>query len=149
MIDKSLIGKEYPGFSFEVEKGKIRELVQAIGDSNPLYLDEKKAKESGFEEIPAPPTFPTVVLNWGGDLFKMLVTNLNIDVTRLLHGEEEYEYFQPIYAHDILTCKIKIKDVYEKTGRSGVMDFITIEITFDNQKHQTAVIGRSTLIVRR
>jgi len=43
MADQSLRGKEYPPFVWEVERGKIRELIQAIGDRNHIYLDEDRA----------------------------------------------------------------------------------------------------------
>lgn len=37
MADKFLCGKEYPPFAWVVERGKIGEMVQAIGDKNPVY----------------------------------------------------------------------------------------------------------------
>ena len=36
-------GKEFPPYSFVVERGKIREFTQDIGDPNPLYVDRDYA----------------------------------------------------------------------------------------------------------
>ncbi|MFZ5867592.1 MAG: FAS1-like dehydratase domain-containing protein, partial [Thermodesulfobacteriota bacterium] len=56
MADKSAMGKQLPPFTWEVERGKIRELVQAIGDLNPIYSDKEAAMEEGYEDVVVPPT---------------------------------------------------------------------------------------------
>ena len=43
-LDQSLIGLTGPQYVFEVEKRHIRQFAEAIGDSNPLYVDEEYAK---------------------------------------------------------------------------------------------------------
>jgi acyl dehydratase len=40
-INKSLVGKEYPPYAVTVERGKIKEFARALGDANPLYLDDR------------------------------------------------------------------------------------------------------------
>ena len=57
----SRIGITFPRTSYEVEKGKIREFVQAIGDENPIYIDEEVAKQHGLKTIPIPKTFEMVI----------------------------------------------------------------------------------------
>ena len=47
MIDKSLIGKEYPPFRVEVEKRWIRSFAEAVGDTNPIYFNEGAAQAAG------------------------------------------------------------------------------------------------------
>ena len=41
-----------------VEKGAVRKFAEAIGDPNPLYVDEEAAKASRYGGLIAPPTFP-------------------------------------------------------------------------------------------
>ncbi|MBA4116191.1 MAG: MaoC family dehydratase N-terminal domain-containing protein, partial [Rubrobacter sp.] len=41
-----------------VEKGAVRKFAEAIGDLNPLYMDEEVAKASRYGRLIAPPTFP-------------------------------------------------------------------------------------------
>ena len=52
---QDLVGKEFPLFAMPIERGKIREFANAIGDDNPIYLDPAYAGKSGFGDIPAPP----------------------------------------------------------------------------------------------
>jgi acyl dehydratase len=142
---QELIGKEIPPFEFPVERGKIKEFAEAIGDDNPIYRDPTYAQKKGRGQVIAPPTFTATKSFWrtGG-------TNAEIaglDNRFLLHGEEEYEYFQPILAGDVLTCKGKITEAYEKAGkRGGTMTFVVFEFTFFNQKGEKVLVNRRTLI---
>ncbi len=145
MVDKSAMGKTTPTYTMEVEKGHIRRFAQAIGDDNPLYHDEEYAGKSPYGGIIAPPTFPTT---FGSEGEKVL-EGLDINYARLLHGEQEYEYFRPIMAGDAISFSTKITDVTEKEGRSGVMDIITAEMTGHNQDGEKVFVGRSTVVIRR
>jgi acyl dehydratase len=145
MVDRSAIGKTTEICSMEVEKGHIRRFAQAIGDDNPLYHDQEHAKRSRYGAIIAPPTFPTVF----GFEGERVLEGLDINYARLLHGEQEYEYFAPIRAGDIIRFNTTITDVTEKEGKSGTMDIITTEMTGHNQDNEKVFIGRSTVVIRR
>ena len=58
-VDRSLIGTSAAPYEVEVEKGAIRKFALAIGDDNPLYFDRDYAVRHGYDDILAPPTFPT------------------------------------------------------------------------------------------
>ena len=45
-IYKAVKGKEYPPFAVTVERGRIKEFARAIGDLNPLYLDDAVGRAS-------------------------------------------------------------------------------------------------------
>jgi len=145
MTVQDLIGKEIPQFEMPVERGKIKEFAEAIGDDNPIYHDPAYAQKTKFGAILAPPTFTATKAFWrkGG-------TNAEIaglDNRFILHGEEEYEYFAPILAGDLLTCKARISDAYEKTGkRGGKMIFVVFEFAFFNQREEKVLVSRSTII---
>lgn len=147
MIDKSIIGKEFPEVRFEIEKGKIREFARAIGDKNPAYYKEEAAKKLGLEGLAVPPTFPTVFAMAGGLLSKM--ADLGVDFTKLLHGGQEYEYIHQIKPGDTVTGKTVISNVFEKSGKAGTMDFIVFETTYANQNGQNVLIDKSTIVVGR
>jgi acyl dehydratase len=128
-----------------VERGKIREFANAIGDDNPIYLGPAYAAKTEFKGIIAPPTFTAT------KAFYRSAANLSemagLDPHYRLHGEEEYEYFQPVVAGDVLTCRSKITEAYEKAGkRGGKMTFIVLEFTFFNQRGEKAVVSRSTSV---
>lgn len=147
MADKSKVNLEFPPFTWEVERGKMRELAQAIGDRNPVYTDRKTARESGYEDTPAPPTFVTVPMMWTGILFDAMKI-LGMKLSRVLHGEETYEYLQEIYPGDVLTGAMKVLSVEEKAGKTGAMDLVRLETLYKNQRNET-VLKANTLIVER
>ena len=139
MVDQSHIGTVFEPFEAEVEKGAIIKFADAIGDGNPLYSD-------GKEDLEAPPTFGTTFRPPKG--FLQVFQDLDIDLTRVLHGEEEYEYFKPIKPGDLLTCQTIVSNVYEKSGKSGGMTFVTMETECNNASGELVLIQRSTTVVR-
>ena len=148
MADKTKVGKEYPLVIWEVEKGKIRELVRAIGDPNPVYVDKNAAIAEGYRDVPASPTFLTVPAMWCNILATVLF-DAGVNVAMVLHGEEEYEYLAEIYPGDVLTGIPKLVSVEEKQSKSGrMMDMLTIEVDYTNQRGEKAARAR-TLIVER
>ncbi|MGO9020856.1 MAG: MaoC family dehydratase N-terminal domain-containing protein [Syntrophobacteraceae bacterium] len=147
MADKSLIGIEFPAFTWEVERGKIRELVQAIGDPNPIYSDKEAAIKEGYRDVVAPPTFVTVPVLWTG-IGMVALETLKIDYSKILHGEESYEYYQDIYPGDVLTGRSKITEIKTKSGRSGEMDIVTRECLYTNQRNEP-VLKSITVIIER
>src|SRR5204863_994205 len=87
-LNKALIGRELAPFVVTVERGKIKEFARALGDSNPLYLDDRVGQASEWGDIIAPPTFMTTFREAGGDNADFL-RELGTDISRLLHGEQE------------------------------------------------------------
>ncbi len=148
MADKSLVGIEFPPFTWEVERGKIREFVQAIGDPNPIYSDRNVATREEYEDIVAPPTFITVPVLWTGQTMAILKA-LKIDYSRILHGEESYEYYREIYPGDVLTGRAKVTEIKTKSGKSGEMDIITRECLYTNQRNELVLKSTSVTIERK
>lgn len=147
MTDKSVIGKAYPSFVYEVEKVKIKELAEAIEDNNPLYRNEEAARASKYGSLVAPPTFPTLFRSEEWGIMDML-NDLKVEIAKLLHGEQEYEYFRLIKPGDRLTCTTWIKDIYTKEGKSGSMDMVTTETDCVDQKGELVVRARALLVIR-
>src|SRR5207249_4177603 len=46
-LDKKLIGHKFNAFTTTVEAGKVRLFCKAIGEENPIYVDEEAAKKAG------------------------------------------------------------------------------------------------------
>lgn len=148
MADKSKIGKQYPPIIWEVERGKIRELVRAIGDPNPVYTDKDAALKEGYRDCPAPPTFLTVPAMWAGSMATAVV-DLQINFAMVLHGEEEYEYYGEIYPGDVITGAPTVTSIEEKQSKSGrTMDMVNLEVVYTNQRGEKVAKAR-TLIVER
>ncbi|MCX5851271.1 MAG: MaoC family dehydratase N-terminal domain-containing protein [Deltaproteobacteria bacterium] len=149
MADLSKVGSKYAPMSWEVERGKIRELAKAIGDPNPIYQDKEAAIKEGYKDSPAPPTFLTVPMMWS-DRMPTVINDLKINFMMVLHGEEEYEYYQPIYPGDVITGTPVVAKAEEKVSKSGAkMDMVTIEILYTNQRGEKVAKARSLLVERK
>ena len=140
MVDKSIVGTEMGGSSMVVERGKIREFAKAILDDNSAYESDDPA---------VPPTYTMAIAHWpapkGGQGANL--AGLGLDLLRILHAGQEYEYLGDIKAGDTLTTRSKISDVYEKEGkRGGTMTFVTSETTFTNQRGEDVLISRTILV---
>jgi len=140
---------EFPSYSFEVERVKIKEFVAAIGDDNPIYLNKEVSLSEGYQDTPIPPTFITLAFQEFTGAYFQVFKELNIPLSKVLHGEEEYEYLAEIYPGDILTCRMRIESVVEKQTKSGFMDLITLRTFFINQKGEEVLRARSLLIERK
>ena len=147
MADKTAVGKEFPPYVWEVERGKIREMVQAIGDSNPIYTDKEAAIKEGYRDVVASPTFITVA-TMGSGISQIVLKDLKINYARILHGEERYEYFQEIYPGDVLTGHTKIVSIERKSGKSGDMDFVTRETLYTNQRNEPVLKAKTVTVER-
>jgi acyl dehydratase len=143
MADKSMIGRTGKPFTMPVEWGKVREFARAIKDPNPVYFDPEAAgKECGG--IPIPPTFLMTSSFWQD---AESAPSANLDIRRILHGEQEFQFLKPIFVGDTLTGVMRVADVYEKEGgRGGRMTFVVLETEYTNQKGEKVALSRSTVI---
>ncbi len=149
MFDKSKIGYSFPPFTIEVERGKIRELALAIGDDNPIYQSREAAQAAGYPDVPLFPTAPTLFTFWGNAKMVSQIVSLGINVMRVLHGEEEYEYLAPINPGDILTGVMTVVDGKTRQGKDGSsLDILTTEIRYTNQHGQPVLNAREMILVR-
>jgi acyl dehydratase len=148
MFDKSKVGVSFPPFSIEVERCKIHELALAIGDDNPIYHSREAAQTAGYKDVPLFPTAPTIFSFWGNTELVNHLGSVGINVMRILHGEEEYEYLAPIYPSDMLTGITSIVDGKTRKSREGSMDIVTTETRYTNQDSQPVLIARTMVVVR-
>jgi acyl dehydratase len=145
-VNMEVKGKEYAPFVVTVERGKIKEFARAIGDDNPLYLDDRVGQASQWGDIIAPPTFMTTFRD-GADSAAFL-RELGTDISRLLHGEQEFELHRPIRPGETFTCRSRVLDVYEKTGRSGPMAFVLRETLVTDTTSELVATIRHTTVIR-
>lgn len=145
MIDKSVIGKQYPPFTVEIEKRWVRSFAEAIGETNPIYFDEAAAKDAGYRSFPAPPTFPFAMIMDANQSF-MILDELGIDKRRAMHGEQSFDYHADLCAGDVLTGRQKVIDVYDK--KDGALEFLVSEIRLENQRGEHVCDLRTTIVIR-
>ena len=148
MFDKSKVGVSFPPFTIEVERCKISELALAIGDDNPVYHSREAAQTQGFKDVPLFPTTPTLFSFWGNKEQWHHLEQVGINVKRILHGEEEYEYLAPVYPGDVLTGTTTITEGKTRKIKDGSMDIVTTETRYTNHDNQSVLVAKSMLIVR-
>ena len=131
---------EQDGFKWIVERGKIAEFARAV-------LNDSEAHDN--ENAVASPTFPQSMALWRSRTPRPAqgVGREGLDMRRVLHGEQEFEYVRPLRAGDVLTAESHVKDRYEKEGkRGGTMTFIVSETIFRDQSGEIVAYSRGTTI---
>lgn len=146
-IDKGVVGREFPPYVVTVERGKIKEFARAIGDPNPFYLDDRLGAASEWGDIIAPPTFATTFRDAATDTVAFL-RELGTDISRILHGEQEFEIFRQLRPGESYVCRARVVDVYEKTGKSGPMAFLVLETTIADRTNELVARARQVTVIR-
>lgn len=127
--DPALIGKVFDiTEAVPVTAEQIKRYCEALGETNPLFTDEAAAIQGPYGKLCAPPSFAVTFRN-GRHFWD--------HVPRFGHGGfdagKDIEFLRPILAGDKITLSSHVKEIYEKTGRSGTMVFVVIRSTLENQ----------------
>jgi len=149
VVDPSIVGQELGEITFPVDRSKLAELARAFGDADPVWHDPQAARAAGFDAVPTPPTVTVLADHWRTGGVAGLVEAIGADLSRILHGEAEWEYLTPVRLGDTLTSRQIVKDVTQRQGkRGGTMTLIKIDTEFTNQRGELAVRRTDTLIER-
>ena len=144
-IDKKHIGHEFKAFSAVAEAGKLKLFCKAIGEEDPIYQSAEAAKKAGYPRIPVSPTFLQAITNDDpekGGLLRLL----NVDIGLILHGEQHYDYYAPVYVGDRITCQQKVVDLYDKKG--GALWFVVSETSMKDQAGKLVAKATGITVVR-
>ena len=138
-----LIGPVGKPDTMAVELGAIRKMAKAVEDYDPIHYDARAAIERGYRGVVAPWPFL-----W---LFYFNGTDHHIDFPfgkATVHGDDEYEFHEPMIVGDEITMETAITDARLKHGRSGPLGFVVEERRFTNQLGKLCAVLRTTLIRR-
>lgn len=110
-------------------KDTIRHAAMAVGDDNPLYLDEEYARKSRYGAIIAPPMLPyaatSASASTGGMGFPGIFT---------LHAQDEWRFERPVKDGDKMSTSIALVGLEERPSRwGGTAYHQTTEFRFTNQ----------------
>ncbi len=156
------IGKPTGANTIHVERGSVSRFADALTDSNPVYSDLNAAKEAGFDAPPLPPTWtfasaflgayaedqPEDPTGGEGNPMMKIMRGLMKDGGMVLHGEQEFQYHQPVQCGDVLHGEGKITDIYTKESKGKVMTFVVMETVFKNDAGEPVVTEIFNLIHR-
>jgi|SRR5579863_3868822 len=127
--DPALIGRVFETTDpVPVSAEMIRKFTEAIGENNPLHTDEEAAKKGPHHGLTAPPSFAVTFRN--GQHFFQHVPRFG---KQGFDAGKDVEFVAPIRPGDTVTLSSHVKEIYEKTGRTGSMVFVIVRSTLTNQ----------------
>ena len=97
-LDQSLVGQETTPQTTTIAVEQIRQFADAVGDANPIFHDEGAARDAGFPNVLAPPTFVTRFRA------QYAAVGLDPETMQVLHGEQQYMYERPLHAGDMVSA---------------------------------------------
>jgi acyl dehydratase len=121
---------------FPVDRTAILNFAAALGETNPIYWDEAHAAATPLGGVIAPPTFAVAAALWNPDHPLRGIRQIPRSAAspaaeragregdaggsaRLLHGEQRFEYHQPLRPGMRLTASSRPGRSWEKEGRRG------------------------------
>jgi N-terminal half of MaoC dehydratase len=158
---KSIIGQPTGKGKVVVERGPVQHFADALLSTSPIYHNPEVARQSGFDNIPAPPTWP-FAMEFSGKFAEMqpadaptgspLMTAMGPLMAKggmILHGEQEFLYHRPIEVGDVLIGNGVISDVYQKESKGRTMTFICSETTWTEESTGEPVVTARTNLIHR
>ncbi|MGD0673026.1 MAG: MaoC/PaaZ C-terminal domain-containing protein [Candidatus Binatus sp.] len=125
-LNKACVGRQYPPATTNVTLDAIQSYARAHNDLNPAFFDQ--SRPGG---VVAPPMFGVTVI-WDAIMKIVMDSDLQADLIRLVHGEQDMEFLNPIHPGDLITAAAKIISIETKaTGET-----MTVELNAANQKGQ-------------
>ncbi len=101
-------------FELPVTDDAIKEFALAVGEeNNPLFFDPDAARESGFPDVIAPPTFTVRQIFQVPREEREQRLGANLDYARVLHGEQEFVYERLPVAGEVLKGTMRISKDFE------------------------------------
>lgn len=145
MIDKKWIGHELPPSVLAIERSRLQFFAKAIGETDPVYTDTAAARDAGYPDLPAPPTFLFAAELDSGAAFR-LIDDLQIPVAKLLHGEQSFSFHKPACVGDTVTVRSTVSDIYDK--KNGALEFVVKLSRATNQRDELVAELRSVLVCK-
>jgi hypothetical protein len=131
-IDRGFLGYTLPTFTVEASAERIGRFARAIGlaEADPAC---------------APPTFMKAIEGENNSSRRILEV-MGVPLARVLHAEQQFDYFSPIRAGDRLQVQRSVTDIYDK--RNGEMEFIVIESRIWREDGSAVGLSRQVILVR-
>ncbi len=133
-LNKELIGKDYGTTTYEVTAEAIEKYARATNDENPAYL-------KGDDSL-STPVFPVVPV-FQSFMNASMDSELQADVLRLVHGQEEHILHAPIRPGDTLSITSTLESI--ETKDSG--ETFTVKGEIKNEDQLVAEV-RGTMFIR-
>ena len=146
MVDQSDVGRSFAPVTAYVEPRRLRCFLQAQNEKNPIYREEKAARDSGYSTVPIPLTYLFCLQMLDNESPYEFLDDLQIEPARVLHGEQSFGYHAPVVVGDTLTIVSTVADVAVKAA--GSLTRVVIESNIRNQHGVHVADTFCTIIVR-
>jgi len=125
-VNPELVGREFPPTApYLVGREKVREFARAVFADAPHHIDPAAARELGYADVVAPPTFAMVVQDL--TLQQLLAEpDSGIELAHVLHAEQRFAYTRPIVAGDELTARLAVSGIRTVGGNAMVTSTATV-----------------------
>jgi len=143
---RALIGTEVAPFEFEVSRNDIRKYAAATGQRQQRYLDGDEAPLMFLFSAMMPVIPLSELLPDGRQPDSPLIPELPLK--RIMAGGSEYQVHGRILPGQVLVCRQKLADLYEKQGGSGPLIFMVFENRFETRDGEPVVTELLTRIAR-
>ena len=141
-LNPSCVGKSYPPAPpYPVESETVRRFAEAVGDPAAVYTDPQAAGALGHPSVPAPPTFPFVVVAKAMEQV-FSYDELGFDPTYLIHGDQRFEYARPVRVGDRLVTTLEITAAKNLRGK----DVLTLRADLADVGGEHVVTLHMTLV---
>lgn len=131
-INRDYVGRSFaPTEPYEVSRTKIAEFATAIGEPSPLCHDPAAARQAGYPDVIAPPTF-AIVIATTSNVQVIHDSGLGVNYSMVVHGEQTFEHARPLHAGDWVVARSTIEDIRE-VGRHMMMTTRTDITTVDGE----------------
>jgi len=142
-VNPDLVGRDYPPTApYLVGREKVREFARATFADAPQHVDLDAARALGYADIVAPPTFAMVVQD--GTLQQLLGDpESGIELHRLVHAEQRFDYTRPIVAGDELVAQLAVTGIRTLGGNA----LVTSESRITDVDGEHVVTATSVLLV--
>ena len=126
-----------------VEAGAVRRMALCTGDLDPIHFDAAAAKARGYRGIVAP--WPLLWLYF----FTCTIYEHEFPFGKAtVHGQDDYEFHEPMIAGDVITVRTAMVDAKLKHGKVGRLGQVVSERRFTNQRGELCAVLRTTLFRR-
>jgi acyl dehydratase len=143
-LNPTYVGKTFEASApYEVSRVKIAEFATAIGEQSPYCFDQVAAREAGYPDVIAPPTF-AIVISSAGAASAVRDPGLGLNYAMVVHGEQSFTHARPLHAGDVVVTRSTIEAI-KPVGKHTSMTARTDIETVDGEHVCTA---RNTLVER-
>jgi acyl dehydratase len=155
-LDPKFVGRKYGPYTYKIGLEKMREFafvvaggIPSIGFGNPpeglnpLMWSEEAARQGPHKAVVA---FPTFCVTFAIRPFSAAVSDpeIGVNLLMLVHGEQDFEFFDVMKDGDVMTTTGEITEMYAKAGK----DFVVVVTESKNQTGKLVVRGTWTAVIR-